>query len=440
MKRIQNLFAAALLLGVFSIASAGKMTPQLGTAEAEAIDGIVAIVNSDIVTRSELNRQVVLIERQMSKSGKSLPDRTQLREQVLNRMVMDKAQLQLAREIGIRVEDAQIETAMNSIAEQNGMALPQFLERLHTEGVSATQFREEVRSEIILSRLREREVESKIQVSDAEIQAYISARTKSATGNKPEVNWIQLLVKTPNEASSTALNQAQAKVAELEKALRAGSTLDAILKTNPSLVIEGTGQMGWQDFDKVPSLFTNYLSTGEMGSVQTIRSANGFHVLKILARREGVTLLDSTPVTQTHVRHILIKPSLEVTEAEAQRRLAFVIEQLRSKQADFETLAKRYSQDGSANKGGDLGWLYPDDTVPEFEREMDKLNPGNVSPVFQTRFGFHVLQVVERRQQAASEERQRQNARQAIRASKSEENYQEWLRQLRDKTFIDLRL
>lgn len=456
MKQIQYWLLAATALSAFNIAQAqglkspatnlpsGKFSAELGASsgsDTNTIDGIVAVVNTDIITRSELNRQVALIERQMSRRGAPLPDRVELRQQVLDRMVMDRAQLQKAEEVGIRIEEPQIEAAMARVAEQNGLPLEDFLARLQEEGVSPDRFREEVRSEITLSRLREREVEARIQVSDAEIQNFLAARTQGgAAANKPEVNWIQLLVKVPGDASGSALNQARSKAETLEKNLKDGRSLEDILNDNPDLAIDGTGQMGWSGFDAVPSLFTDFLSKGQQNAVQTIRSPNGFHVLKVLGKREGGAALDSTPVTQTRARHILIRPGPDISETEAQRRLNFALEQLRGGAADFESLAKRYSQDGSAAKGGDLGWLYPGDTVPEFEREMNQLQAGAVSPVFQSRFGFHIIQVVDRRQQAASEERQRQAARQAIRASKSEESYQEWLRQLRDSTFIEIRL
>ncbi|HEX4917037.1 MAG TPA: peptidylprolyl isomerase [Limnobacter sp.] len=418
------------------------MSPQLGvssTDDAATIDGIVAIVNTDIITRSELNRQVAMIERQMSRRGAPLPDRIELRRQVLDRMVMDRAQLQQAEQSGIRVDDAQVEAAMARVAEQNGLTLEAFLARLQEEGVPASRFREEVRNEITLGRLREREVEQRIQVSDAEIQNYLANRTKTAA-NKPEVNWIQLFVKVAENAPSEQLNQARNKVQALEKALRDGQSVQDILNANPELAMNGTGAMGWSGYDAVPSLFTDFLSKAADNTVNTIRSPNGFHVLKVLGRRDGGAALDTTPVVQTRARHILIRTTPDVSEPEAKRRLNFVLEQLRGGQTDFETLAKRYSVDGSASKGGDLGWLYQGDTVPEFEREMNRLQPGEVSGVFESRFGFHVVQVLERRQQAASEERQRQAARQAIRASKSEESYQEWLRQLRDRTYVDIRL
>lgn len=406
-----------------------------------AIDGIVAVVNSDIITLSELNRQLALIERQMNRRGAQLPDRKELRKQVLDRMVLDRAQLQKAEQLGIRIEDAQIEAAMARVADQNGLPLEDFLARLKDEGVSPSRFREEVRSEITLGRLREREVESRIQVSDAEIQSFLAARSNSGPANKqPEVNWIQILVKVPANANSSTVAKARTRIEAVEKALKAGKEAEDVLKSNPDLAIEGTGQMGWSGFDTVPSLFSEFLSKGELNTIQTVRSPNGFHVLKVLGRREGTPTLDATPVTQTRARHILIRPGPDVSEAEAKRRLNFALEQLRGGSAKFDALAKQYSQDGSASKGGDLGWLYPGDTVPEFEREMNQLGIGAVSPVFQSRFGFHVIQVVERRQQAASEERQRQAARQAIRANKSEESYQDWLRQLRDATFIEIRL
>lgn len=456
MKKIQHWLFAITALSALGMAhsqgmkapmpntAAGKLSAELGASNGSgpaSIDGIVAVVNTDIITRSELNRQVALIERQMSRRGAPLPDRTELRKQILDRMVMDRAQLQKAEEVGIRIEDAQIEAAMARVAEQNGLPLQDFLARLQEEGVSPARFREEVRSEITLGRLREREVESRIQVSDAEIRNYLAARTQGASAaSKPEVDWIQLLVKAPSDASGSVLNQARAKAGNIEDSLKSGQSVADILKANPELAIEGTGQMGWSGFDAVPGLFTEFLAKGQQNTVQTIRSPNGFHVLKVVGRRESGAALDNTPVIQTRARHILIRPGPDITEAEAQRRLSFALEQLRGGAADFESLAKRYSQDGSAAKGGDLGWLYPGDTVPEFEREMNQLQAGGVSPVFQSRFGFHILQVVDRRQQAASEERQRQAARQAIRASKSEESYMEWQRQLRDSTFIDIRL
>lgn len=421
----------------------GKLSAELGQGSADraaTIDGIVAIVNTDIITRGELNRQVAMIEQQMQRRGAPLPDRIELRKQVLDRMIMDRAQLQQAEELGIRIDESQVEQAMIRVAEQNGMPIEDFLLRLQDEGVSAQRFREEVRSEMVVARLREREVEARIQVSDAEIQNWIAARTNAQATNRPEVNWVQLLVRAPENAAGSELAEARRKVSQLERALADGQSASDLIRAQPELEVAGTGNMGWSGFDAVPTLFTDFLTKAEPNSIRTIRSPNGFHVLKVLGRRQGGLVLDTTPVPQIRARHILVRPGPDISDAEARRRLEFALQQLNAGAADFPTLAKRYSQDGSAANGGDLGWLYPGDTVPEFEREMQRLSPGDTSQVFESRFGYHIVQVTDRRQQAASEERQRQAARQAIRASKLEENYAEYLRQLRDRTFVDIRL
>lgn len=430
-------------IGESPVVNAGKLSTGLagGNPGSPEIDGIVAIVNTDVITRGELNRQTALVEKQLGKRGMALPDRDTLRKQVLDRMINDKAQLQLANDTGIRIDDAQLEATMVRVAEANGQSLEQFVQRLKEDGVPVSRFREEIRNEIILGRLREREVESRIQVTEAEIQDYLAAKTQGGSAvRKPEVNWIQVLVRVPANAEGQALSAAQSKAAAVDKLLKGGANADSVYKAYPELKLDGTGNMGWQGYDSTPTLFTDFLTRSEPGAVTTIKSPNGFHVIKVLERREAGPQLDTKPVIQTRARHILIKTGPDVTEAEARRRLNFALTQLKSGDVSFETLARRYSQDGSASKGGDLGWLYQGDTVPEFEREMNLLGIGDVSPVFQSRFGFHVVQVVERRQQAASEERQRQAAKQAIRANKSDEAYAEWLKQLRDRTFVDIRL
>lgn len=421
----------------------GKMATELGqssTQEVNTIDAIAAVVNDDLITTSELNRKVALIERQMMATGAQMPDRHTLQMQILNRMIMDRAQLQMAKQEGIQVDDSQVEAAMEQVANRNNKSLDEFLDALKRQGLSADGFRDEVRNELIIGRLKEKEVDSKIKVSDAEVDAYLSNASGKGGSNPPEVNWIQILVKVPANADKKTDEADKAKAEAIEKALQGGKSAADIFQANPNVKIDGTGNMGWQTFDNIPTLFSAFLSDKPIDSTTIIRSPNGYHVLKVVGRRQGGVNLDSTPITQTHVRHILIRVGPDVSDAEAKRRLNFVLEQLKSGAADFQTMAKRYSQDGSAANGGDLGWLYPGDTVPEFEREMDKLKPGEISPVFQSRFGYHILQVVERRQQAASEERQRQAAKAAIRASKSTEAYQDWLQQLRDQTFIDIRL
>jgi len=288
MKHIQHWVFVLGALGAINLAhgqgikapAGGKLSPSLGSSngsDVATIDSIVAIVNNDIITRSELNRQVALIERQMSRRAGQLPERNELRKQVLERMVLDRAQLQRAEEVGIRVDDTQIESAMTRVAEQNKLSLGEFLERLKDEGVSPERFREEVRTEITIGRLREREVEARIQISDAEIQNYLASRAPDATAiNKPEVNWIQLLVRIPGSAEGATLKQAENKAQDLEASLRNGSNVAALVQANPELAIDGTGQMGWSGYDEVPSLFSEFLSKAQPNSVEPFAAPTAF--------------------------------------------------------------------------------------------------------------------------------------------------------------------
>ncbi|NJM32594.1 MAG: molecular chaperone SurA [Limnobacter sp.] len=418
-----------------------RSPPNKATSDSSApIDGIVAIVNTDVITRSELNRQVATIERQIIRQGSTPPPREVLNRQVLERMVTDRAQIQRATELGIKVDDKQVEAAMEGVARQNKLSIEAFFEQLRKDGIPPERFRDEVKNELTIARLREREVDANINVSEAEIEAFL-ARRSNGVSVQPQVNWIQFLIKAPENASSKTLSQAEDLAAQVESGLKKGLSVEDILKANPELAIEGTGRMGWTSFDNVPTLFSEFLAKAETDAVDTVRSPNGFHVLKMLGRRQsGVSGLETAPVTQTHARHILIRAEKDITPEEAKRRLNFVREKLRQKADTFENLAKQYSMDGSASKGGDLGWLYPGDTVPEFERAMASLSTGEVSEVFESRFGFLIVQVLERREKAVSEDRQKFQARMAIRQSKSEEAYEEWVRQLRDRTFIDIRL
>lgn len=420
----------------------GRLSTQLSTASSEAaLDGIVAVINNDIITRSELERQLATIERQMVRKGVGLPPRDELRKQILDRMVIDRVQLQRARELGINIEDRQVEEAMTRVAAQNNLSLEQFLQEIQKDGIPPARFREEIETEMTLGALREREVNSRIQVNESEIEAYLASQTQGQVKLEPQVNWIQILVRTPSGSDKAAIAAAEDRAERVEDALKKSLSVEEIYKNNPDLKLDGTGQMGWQGFNQVPSLFNAFLSSADIDSVKTIQSPNGFHVLKILGRKQGgLSDADSAPVTQTRARHILIRITPDMNATEAQRRLNFALDQLREGGVDFATLAQRYSQDGSASKGGDLGWLYPGDTVPEFEKVMNELREGETSEVFESRFGYHIVQVTDRRQQAVSGERKKSAARQAIRAAKAEDAYQEWLRQLKDRTFIDIRL
>jgi peptidyl-prolyl cis-trans isomerase SurA len=406
----------------------------------ELVDRIVAVVNKEAITLSELNDQVAAAERQLRRQGTPLPEHSALERQVLDRLILLKAQLQLARGTGVRVDEVQLDRAVERIAENNNMTLSAFRTALERDGVSFDKFREEVRDQIILTRLREREVDNKIQVSDGEIDQYLE-RNKDASKPRFEFNIAHILVRLPDQASPERIEAARAKAEKARAEALAGADfakLAASYSDGPD-ALKG-GELGWRSEDRLPELFTAALSAMQPNGIsEVLRSPAGFHVLKLLGRRDAPGAAGA-PVKQTHVRHILIRTSEAVSQADARRKLEGLRERIVRGGADFAELARVHSEDSSAARGGDLGWVYPGDTVPDFERAMDALKPGQISEPVKTPFGWHLIQVIERRTAGISPERLRLQARAALRERKSAEAYQEWLRQLRDETYVDIHL
>ena len=406
----------------------------------ELVDRIVAVVNKEAITLSELNDQVAAAERQLRRQGTPLPEHSALERQVLDRLILLKAQLQLARGTGVRVDEVQLDRAVERIAENNNMTLSAFRTALEHDGVSFDKFREEVRDQIILTRLREREVDNKIQVSDGEIDQYLE-RNKDASKPRFEFNIAHILVRLPDQASPERIEAARAKAEKARAEALAGADfakLAASYSDGPD-ALKG-GELGWRSEDRLPELFTAALSAMQPNGIsEVLRSPAGFHVLKLLGRRDAPGAAGA-PVKQTHVRHILIRTSEAVSQADARRKLEGLRERIVRGGADFAELARVHSEDSSAARGGDLGWVYPGDTVPDFERAMDALKPGQISEPVKTPFGWHLIQVIERRTAGISPERLRLQARAALRERKSAEAYQEWLRQLRDETYVDIHL
>jgi peptidyl-prolyl cis-trans isomerase SurA len=405
------------------------------------VDRIVAVVNKEVITASELADQVDAAERQLHRQGTPLPDHAALERQVLERLILVKAQLQLARESGIRVDDTQLDKAIERIAESNHMTVGEFRRTLERDGVDFDKFRRDVRDQIILTRLRQREVDDKIQVSDSEIDLYLEQQKENAAGAKEEYNVAHILIRLPDQASPEQIAAAQARAEKARAEALAGgdfAKLAATYSDGPD-ALQG-GALGWRSADRLPELFADALKTMKPGDVSAVlRSPAGFHLLKLLGTREAGGG-DGPPVEQTHVRQILIKTNEAVSEADAKRRLEDLRERIVHGGASFAEMARLYSQDGSAARGGDLGWVYPGDTVPDFERAMDALKPGEISEPVKSPFGWHLIQVLERRTAGMSADRRRMMARQALRERKSDEAYQEWLRQLRDQTYVELHL
>ncbi|MEK0434940.1 MAG: hypothetical protein RL369_989, partial [Pseudomonadota bacterium] len=408
------------------------------------VDAIVAVVNTDVITMKELNDRLQIIEQRMRRQNMQIPRRDILQKQLLERMIVNRAQMQLARDIGVRVDDVMLDRAVARIAEQNNVTVQTLRDQLERDGVSFARFREEIREEITLQRVREREVDNKLQISESEIDNFLSSSASRNVEAQQELNIAQILVRVPENASA---QQVADRKKRAEQAIEQLNTGGEFAKVAASFSDAGDaltgGDLGWRSPSRLPQLFVeavDKLADGQIAPI--VRSANGFHVLKLVGRRSvgGTKQSAASLVQQTRARHILIKVNQIVSASEARRKLVELKSRLDNDAAKFEDLARLYSNDGSASKGGDLGWIYPGDTVPEFERAMNSLKPGEVSQPIESPFGYHLIEVLERKTEELSRERQRLVARQALREQKLEEAYEDWLRQLRDRAYVEYRL
>ncbi len=413
------------------------------------IDSIVAVVNTEVITRHELEERTNMIERRIAaqEKGGSVPPRAALQRQVLERMIVETAQLQMAKEMNIQVDDTMLDRAVARMAEQNRMSLQDFRNQMEQQGMPFARFREEIRREIIMQRLREREVDNKIQIAESEVDNFLTSEAGSSQV-QPEWNLAQILVRIPENASAEQINERRQRAEQLLQQLKSGADFAKIAaaSSDASDALKG-GELGWRSQDRLPQLFLEAAGALQQGEFsQIIQSPNGFHILKLIGKRTpsimraGAAGPTPATITQTRVRHILIKVNQVVSSLDAQRKLQDLKQRLDNKSATFEELAKSFSNDLTATKGGDLGWIYPGDTVPEFERAMNALQPGQLSEPIESPFGFHLIQVLERKTEDASKERQRQAARQVIRERKLEEATQEWMRQVRDRAYVEYRL
>ncbi|MFA6203632.1 MAG: peptidylprolyl isomerase [Gallionella sp.] len=430
-----------VLLSVLSLMSTPVLAVEKHVIEPQqqvaTIDAVVAVVNDDVITRLELNERLRMVVSQLKKQGTPLPEGAVLETQVLERMIAEMLQAQFAKENGVRVDDTQLDMAITRIAQQNNFpSLLEFMAKLEADGVNVKKFREEIRAEIVSTRLREREVESKLVISDTEVDNYLSNKSKMGLDND-EYHLAHILVVVPEQASAEKIRAARERADQAFAQLSGGADFSQVSAgfSDAKDALKG-GDLGWRAGDRIPPAFMNELQNLKPGqNTAVLRSPSGFHILKLVEKRGG-----SAPVviTQTHARHILIKTSEIVTEAEAKKQL-LEIKQRIDGGAGFAEQAKRYSQDGSAQQGGDLDWLSPGQTVPEFEGAINKLQAGQMGMV-QTQFGWHLIQVLARRNTDVSEQQKRQQARVSIGTFKSEELYQDWLRQLRDRAFVEYRL
>jgi peptidyl-prolyl cis-trans isomerase SurA len=401
------------------------------------VDRIVAVVNDEVITQNDLNERVDLVARQLQRQGGQLPPSDVLRNQILERMINDLLQVQLAKETGIKVDDTTLERTIDRIAQENNLSRGDFRIALERDGIRYPKFREDIRSEILLARLREREVENNIIVTDAEVETELARESKEKSIDS-EFRLAHILVLVPPQANSDAIEQRRRRAMLALSELRRGTNFAQIAATYSDApdALQG-GSLGWRPAARLPALFTEALDRLQPGDVSDIlRSPNGFHILKLLEKRGKAAVAG---VQQTHVRHILLRAREGLSDAEARDRLLRLRERIQAG-SDFAELARIHSEDATSAKGGDLGWIAPGDTVPEFERAMNALSNGAVSEPVQTPFGWHLVQVVDRRSDELSEDRKKLAARQAIRARKADEAYQDWLRQSRDRAFVENRL
>ena len=419
---------------------AGGFLPP-ASSSANVIDSIAVVVNDDVITRNEIAARVRTIEARMKAGNAPMPEMADLQRQVVEAMIVERAQMQLAKEMGMKVDDQTLDRAIGRIAEQQKMSLQDMRNQMEKEGMTYGVFREEIRNEILMQRLREHEVDNKIQVADAEVDTYLAAE-QAAAAEQVEINLSQILVRIPENATPEQIAARKARADEVARQLRTGADFAKTAATYSDApdALKG-GEIGWRDPNRLPQLFADALAKLAPGQVTPVmRSNTGFHLLKMVGKRSAAAAeKDKVAVQQTRARHILLKVTPAMTAADARRKLAELKERLDNKAAKFEELARLFSNDPSAAKGGDLGWLFPGDAVPEFETAMAALKPGEVSGVVETPFGLHLIEVLERKSDDVSKERQRNAARQVIRERKMQEASEDWARQVRDRAYVEFR-
>lgn len=405
-------------------------------AAAQVIDRIIAVVNDDVILESELDQALHVTESQLRDRGITPPSEDVLRSQVLEHLILLKLQTQQAQQAGIKVDDRELNEVLNGIAAQNKLSLAQFIAQVKQEGIDYAALREQVRDEILVNRVRQKEVDPRVVVTDQDIDQFLAAH---GGNDRTEYRLSHILVAVPDGATPEVRDKARAKAEKLLEQLRAGADFAqvAIANSDGQQALQG-GDLGWRDGSSLPTVFANVVPKLAVGQISDlIEAANGYNIIKLVDKREGG---ERQTVTETQVRHILLTPNT-LRDEDATRAQAFELYDRLQKGADFAALAKKYSDDpGSKNAGGDLGWQPPGVFVPEFQKQIDALKPGETSQPFHTQYGWHIAQVEGRRTRDVTEQARRARARQAILQRKEAEEYDAWLRRLREEAYVEYRL
>jgi peptidyl-prolyl cis-trans isomerase SurA len=413
------------------------LTPARPTPRVFSVDRVVAVVNDEAITQHDLDDASRIVLQQMKQQKLQPPPADVLEKQVLERLITEKSILQYAKETGVKIDDTLVEKAIQRIAQDNKLSAEDFRRALAQENISYAKYRDDVRNELIVQRLREREVESRLTVSDAEVENYL-ATLKLQNAGDAEYQLAHILVIVPEQASADQIEAKRRRAEEALKAIRAGGDFGQVAAgfSDATDALRG-GNLGWRPGARLPTVFAEQVRAMKPGDVSPVlRSAAGFHIVKLIDKRSRD---QSTVVEQTHVRHILIKVNELMSESDAKAKIDRLKDRIDAG-AKFEDLAKLNSEDASAAKGGDLGWINPGDTVTEFQEAMNKLSPGQTSAPVRSPFGWHLIQVVERRKQDVTAERERAEAQLAIRQRKADELFQDWVRQTRDRAYVEIRL
>ena len=426
----------AILLTVAATAASAQPS-RTAPVRSQLVDRVIAVVNDEAITQFELDDAKKVILEQLKKQKVTLPPNDVLDKQVLERLITERSLLQYAKENGIKVDDTQVERTIQRIADDNKMSVDDVRKALALDQVSYARYREDIRNEITVQRIREREVDSHITVSDAEVDIYL-ASLKAQSGSDAEYRVAHILVVVPEQASPDQIEVRRRRAEEALRSIKSGTDFGQVAATFSDApdALSG-GNIGWRSGARLPTIFTEAVRKMNVGDVSPVmRSAAGFHIVKLLEKR---TRNDTSVVEQTHARHILIKVNEITSEADAKAKIERLKDRLDTG-AKFEDLAKLNSEDLSAAKGGDLGWLNPGDTVPPFEEAMNKLQLNQVSGPVRTSFGWHLIEVLERRKQDVTADRERMQAQIAIRQRKADEAFEDWVRQTRDRAYVEVRL
>jgi peptidyl-prolyl cis-trans isomerase SurA len=423
-----------LSIGLPLSAVAQSATPPIRQA-----DFIVAVVNSEPITNQEVRAISQRLQREAAAQGRPV-DEAQARSLALEQLINDKAQLQQARDVGIRIDAEALSEAEAVVARNNQLTVEALHQRLLQEGLPLATFREQLSKQLLLTRLREREVEARIRVSETEVSQFLQEQRQLQAARGPvELNLAMILVAVPENSTEVQIQALAERAQDIARRARGGEDFAALAKTYSQAADLGSngGAMGLRLTDRYPDLFLQATQALPVGGVSdVVRSGAGFHVLKVLQREQAPATLT---VTQTRARHILLRPGQALTQAQAMSQLVALRTDIVSGQADFAEAARRLSQDGSAAQGGDLGWASPGMFVPEFEQVMNRLRPGQVAEPLVSRFGVHLIEVTERREAPMSDEEQRNLARNVLREKKLEEAYASWAEDLRGRAYVEMR-